>query len=166
MICAQPPLDVWGIVNNCCCHCLCCRLLGGRGLAACVAVVVGMDGNDNLNGNCLSKKRVGQGKRRGGIERWIHFFMLSYFVIVFWLTFFNAGWLISYQDQVNYWMGFSCKISLSVVQIWSSHFCYAIIVWESIVVNSCSWHWHETGLQTFWSSLLISYWLLGLVFAS
>jgi hypothetical protein len=30
---------------------------------------------------------------RGGIERW--FFMLSYVVLIFWLTFFNAGQLIS-----------------------------------------------------------------------
>ncbi len=50
-----------------------------------------MDGKDNCNGNCLSKKGVGQGKRTGGFERWVCFFMLSYFVIVFWLTFFNAG---------------------------------------------------------------------------
>jgi hypothetical protein len=87
--------------------------------------------------------------------------MLSYFVIVLWLFFFNVGWLISYQNQVNCWTGFSCKISLLVIQIWwsiyyslswshcllvisckislpaiqiwSSHFCLAIIVWESIV---------------------------------
>jgi hypothetical protein len=85
--------------------------------------VVGMDGNDNLNGDCLSKKGVRQGKRTGGIERWVCFFMLTFFDIVFWLTFFNAGQLISYQDQVNCWTGFSYKISLPVVQIWSSHFC-------------------------------------------
>jgi hypothetical protein len=42
-----------------------------------------MDGNDNSNGDCLSKKGVGQGKRRGGIEKLVCFFMLSYFVIVF-----------------------------------------------------------------------------------
>jgi hypothetical protein len=45
--------------------------------------VIGMDGDDNLNGDCLSEKGVGQGKRRGGIERWVCFFMLSYFVIGF-----------------------------------------------------------------------------------
>ncbi len=54
-----------------------------------------MDGDDNCNGTCLSKNGVGQGKRTGGIKRWVCFFMLSYFVIVFWLTFFNAGQLIS-----------------------------------------------------------------------
>ncbi len=43
----------------------------------------------------FEKKGVGQGKRREGIERWVCFFMLSYFVIVFWLIFFNAGQLIS-----------------------------------------------------------------------
>jgi hypothetical protein len=42
-----------------------------------------------------AKKGVGQGNRTGGIERWVCFFMLSYFIIIFWLTFFNAGWLIS-----------------------------------------------------------------------
>ncbi len=41
------------------------------------------------------------------------------------------------------------KISLPVIRIWSSHFCLAIIVWESTVANSCIRHWHETGLQTF-----------------
>jgi hypothetical protein len=53
-----------------------------------------MDGDDNPNGDCLSKKGVEQGIRREGIERWVCFFMLSYFVIVFWLIFFNAGQLI------------------------------------------------------------------------
>ncbi len=54
-----------------------------------------MDGDDNCNGNCLSKNSVGQRKRTGGIERWVCFFMLSYFFIVFWLNFFNVGQLIS-----------------------------------------------------------------------
>ncbi len=49
-----------------------------------------MDGNDNRNGDCLSKKGVGQELKDGFV-----FFMLSYFVIVFWLIFFNAGQLIS-----------------------------------------------------------------------
>ncbi len=35
------------------------------------------------------------------------------------------------------------KISLPVIQIWSSHFCLAIIVWVFIVANSCIRHWHE-----------------------
>ncbi len=64
---------------------------GGEGRPHASLAVVGMDGNDIHNGNCLSKKGVGQGKMRGGIERWVCFFMLSYFVIVFWLIFFNAG---------------------------------------------------------------------------
>ncbi len=55
-----------------------------------------MDGNDNRNGDYLRKKGVGQGKRREGIERWgFFFFIMTYFVIVFWLIFFNAGQLIS-----------------------------------------------------------------------
>jgi hypothetical protein len=36
-------------------------------------------------------KEKGEGELKDGIV----FFMLSYFVIVFWLTFFNAGQLIS-----------------------------------------------------------------------
>ena len=54
-----------------------------------------MNSDDNCNGDCLSKKGDGQGKRKEGIERCDYFFMLSYFVTVFWLTFFNAGQLIS-----------------------------------------------------------------------
>jgi hypothetical protein len=46
-----------------------------------------MDGNDNCNGDCLSKKGVGQGKRRGGIERWGCFLMLSYLLLFFGLPF-------------------------------------------------------------------------------
>jgi hypothetical protein len=96
MICMQPLLDVCGIVKNCHCRCLCCGLLrGGEGWLHVSLAVVTMDGNDNRNGNCLSKNGLGQGKRTGDIERWVCFFMLSYFVIVFWLTFFNAGRLIS-----------------------------------------------------------------------
>jgi hypothetical protein len=64
---------------------------GGEGRLHASLAVVGMDGDDNCNGNCLSKTGVGQGKKRGGIERWVCFFMLSYFAIVFWLTFFNTG---------------------------------------------------------------------------
>jgi hypothetical protein len=122
MICMQPPLDVGGFMKNCHCRCLCCKLLeGGEGWPHALLAVIGTDGNENCYGNCLSKKGVGQGKRRGGIKRWVCFFMLSSFVIVFWLTFFNAGQLISYQDQVNCWTGFFCKIFLPVVQIWSSN---------------------------------------------
>ncbi len=121
--------------------------------------------------------------------------MLSYFVIVSWLFFFNVCWLIYHQDQVNCWTGFSCKVSLSVVQIW----------WSSYYSSSSSWLLISYLLQDFSSShpnlvitflfgnysvrvicrkllysaltqdrvanflrssLLISYWLLGFVFAS
>ena len=67
---------------------------GGSWLHALLAIVA-MDSDDNCNCDCLSKKGVEQGIRREGIERWVCFFMLSYFVIVFWLIFFNAGQLIS-----------------------------------------------------------------------
>ena len=87
-------------------------------------------------------------------------------LLFFWLALFNAGWLISYQVPVNCWAGSSCKISLPVVQMWSSHFYLAIIVWESSVANSCIGHWHEIGFGLLRLSLFISYWLLGFVFAS
>ncbi len=54
-----------------------------------------MDGNDNCNGDCLSKIRVGQGKGEKELKDGFVFFMLCYFVIVFWIIFFNAGQLIS-----------------------------------------------------------------------
>jgi hypothetical protein len=57
--------------------------------------VVAMDGDDSHNGDCLSKKGVEQGKIEKELKDGFIFFMLSYFVIVFWLIFFNAGQLIS-----------------------------------------------------------------------
>ncbi len=54
-----------------------------------------MDNDDNCNGNCLSKIWVGQGKGEKELKDGFVFFMLSYFVIVFWLIFFNAGQLNS-----------------------------------------------------------------------
>jgi hypothetical protein len=42
-----------------------------------------MDGDDNCNGDCLSIKGVGQGKRRGGIKKWVCFLMLSYLLLFF-----------------------------------------------------------------------------------
>ena len=54
-----------------------------------------MDGDDNRNGDCLSKIGVGQGKKgEKELKDGFVCFMLSYFVIVFWLIFFNAGQLI------------------------------------------------------------------------
>jgi hypothetical protein len=49
--------------------------------------VVGMDGDDNCNGNFLSKKVVGQGKRRGGIERWVCFLCCLILLLFFGLPF-------------------------------------------------------------------------------
>ncbi len=69
-------------------------------------------------------------------------FMLSYFVIVILAYPFQCRLLILCQVLVYCWTGFSCKISLPVIQIWSSHFCLAIIVWEFTVANSCIEHWH------------------------
>ncbi len=71
------------------------RKWGGEGWLHALLAVVAMDGNDNYNGDCLSKKGVGQGKRREGIERWVCFFHVVLFCYCFWLIFFNAGQLIS-----------------------------------------------------------------------
>ncbi len=61
MICMQPPLDVHKIMKNHLCCCLCCGRLGRgeEGRPHLSLPVVGMDGNDNQNGNCLSKKGAG-----------------------------------------------------------------------------------------------------------
>ncbi len=45
--------------------------------------VVAMDGDDNRNGDFFSKKRVEQGKRREGIERWVCFFHAVLFCYCF-----------------------------------------------------------------------------------
>ncbi len=55
---------------------------GGEGRPHASLAIAGLGSDDNPYGNCLSRKKVGQGKRRGGIEIWVCFFMLSYFVIV------------------------------------------------------------------------------------
>jgi hypothetical protein len=41
---------------------------GGEGWPHASLAIVGMDGNDDCNGDCLSKKGVGQGKRRGELK--------------------------------------------------------------------------------------------------
>ncbi len=46
---------------------------GGEGWPHVLLVVVRMDGDDNRNGDCLSRRGVGQEKRTGGIERWVCF---------------------------------------------------------------------------------------------
>jgi hypothetical protein len=90
----------------------------GEGRLHASLAIARLDGNDNRNGNCLSKKRGWtREKERGNLKMGL-FFHAVLFCYRFWLFFFNVGQLISYQDQVNCWTGFSCKISLSVVQIW------------------------------------------------
>jgi hypothetical protein len=60
---------------------------GGESWPHASLAVVGMDGDDNLNGDCLSKKGVGQGKRRGGIERWVYFSCCLILLLFFGLPF-------------------------------------------------------------------------------
>ncbi len=104
--------------------------------------IAGLEGDDNCNGDCLSKKRGWiREKERGDLKigLFFHAVLLCY---CFWLLFFNVGWLISYQDQVNCWTGFSCKSSLSVIQIW----------WSSHYSSSSSWLFIGYLLQDFSSS--------------
>jgi hypothetical protein len=56
---------------------------GGEGWLHASLAVVAMDGDDNRNGDCLSKKGFGQGKRREGIERWVCFFHAVLFFYCF-----------------------------------------------------------------------------------
>jgi hypothetical protein len=80
----QPLLDVHEIMKNCHCRCLHCGLSGeGRWQAACITGVHGSDGENNRNGDCLSKKKGWtREKERGNLMMGL-FLMLSYFVIVF-----------------------------------------------------------------------------------
>jgi hypothetical protein len=143
MICTQPPLDVCKIMKNRCCCCLHCGLSGGggEGRPHVLLAIARLDGNDNRNGNCLSKKRGWtREKERGNLKMGL-FFLAVLFCYCFWL-FFNVGQLISYQDQVNYWTSFSCKISLSFIQIW----------WSIYYSSSSSWLFIGYLLQDFSSS--------------
>ncbi len=54
-----------------------------------------MDGNDNRNGNCLSKIGVEQGKRIEGIERWVCFFHAVLFCYCFLAYLFQCRSIIS-----------------------------------------------------------------------
>ena len=119
-----------------------CLGWGGEGRLHASLAITGLDAMKIVMATVWAKKGVGQGKRRRGIERLVCFFMLFYFVVVFWLLFFNVGWLISYQKQVKCWMGFSCKITLSVIQIW----------WSSYYSSSSSRLFISYLLQDFSSS--------------
>ncbi len=59
---------------------------GGSWLHALLAIVA-MHGDDNHNGDCLSKKGVEQGIRREGIERWVCYFHGLISLLVFGLSF-------------------------------------------------------------------------------
>ncbi len=63
---------------------------GGEGWLHPSLAVIAMDGNDNCNGDCLSKTGVGQGKRREGIERWVCFFHAVLFCYCFFAYLFQC----------------------------------------------------------------------------
>ncbi len=73
---AEARLEMWqqrgggGSNNGVLAAAVCCRgggKGGGEGWLHWSLAVVAMDGDDNRNGDCLSKKGVEQGNRRGGI---------------------------------------------------------------------------------------------------
>jgi hypothetical protein len=81
MICTQPPLDVHKIMKNRHCLCLCCRLFGGggEGRPQATLVIAGLDGNDNRNGDCLSKKRGWtREKKRGNLKMGLFFYAVLF----------------------------------------------------------------------------------------
>ncbi len=59
------------------------RRRGGGGWLHGLLAIVAMDGDDNCNADCLSKKGVEQGIRREGIERWVCFFHAVLFCYCF-----------------------------------------------------------------------------------
>ncbi len=67
MICTQPTPDVCGIgriVAAAASAAGCWE--GGEGWSHALLAVIAMDGDDNCNGDCLSKKGVGQEKKKRG----------------------------------------------------------------------------------------------------
>ncbi len=145
MICAQPPLDICGIVKAC---------------------PSSPRGDGNCNCNCLREKRVRQGRGRRGIERWVCFFMLSYVVIVFLAYPFQCRStdLLSRSSQLL--DGLLLQDLSPVIQIWSSHFCLAIMVWRGAsncyifnrrpAEHCCSQIWHGVVKQEDTYSYVIS----------
>jgi hypothetical protein len=65
-----------------------------------------MDGDDNRNDDCLSKKGVGQGKRRGGIERLVCFFHAVLFCYFYGLPF---------SMQVNWFLSLSLRAAVTIM---------------------------------------------------
>jgi hypothetical protein len=89
---------------------LCCRG-GGKGgwegwLHALLAVVA-MNGDDNRNGDCLSKKGVEQGKRREGIERWVCLFSCCLILLLF--------FGLSFSMQVNWFLPLLLHAAVTIV---------------------------------------------------
>ncbi len=80
---------------------------GGDGRLHALLAVVAMNGNDNHNGDCLSKKGVGQGKRRGGIERLVCFFHAVLFCYC------NFG--LPFSLQVSWFLPLLLRASVTIV---------------------------------------------------
>ncbi len=136
MICTQPLLDVREIMKNCCCCCLCCGLSGGGGGEKSGHMhhwqLLGWTAMTIVMAPVWAKKGLDKGKGEGEFNDGFVFSCCRILLLFFWLFFFNEGQLMSYQDQVNCWMGFSCNISLSVIQIWWSFYYSSSLSWLSI----------------------------------
>ncbi len=174
MICTQPPLKTWKIAAAAA-FAVGCVSWGREGRPHASLAITGLDGNDNCNGDCLSKKRGWtREKERGNLKMGLSFHAVLFcYCFLFFIFQCRLIDFLSRSSQLLdglllqdfsfscsnsvvellsikfiYWLSLA-NLSLPVIQIWSLHFCLAIIVWQSIVANSCIRHWHKTGLQTF-----------------
>ncbi len=157
MICTQPPLDVCGIAKNGRCRCLCCGLLGGERAdrVRCWRLL-----------GWTSKKGVGQGKRRGGIERWV--FLCFLVLFLFFLAYLFQCRSIDFLSRSSQLLDglllqdfSSSRPNLAITFLLSNY---------SVRVN-CGKQLYLALAQDrvanfLRSSLLISYWLLRFVFSS
>ncbi len=174
MICTQPPLDVCKIMKNCCCRCLHCRLWGGGEMAGRMREwrSLGWPVMTIAMATFWAKKGLDKGKGEGGLKDGFVFWCcpICYCFLVYLfqcrsidflsrssqlldgllLQDFSSSppnlvvdWLFIKFKLTDSWL--SLAKNFPFIQIWSSHFCLAILVWELFVANSCIWHWHETG---------------------
>ncbi len=168
MICTQPPLDVCGIVKNCCCFCLRCGLLGGgKGLDACVAGGR-WDGRQWQSQWWLFEKKRGwtREKERGNwkMSLFFHAVLFCYCFLAYLFQCRSIDFLSRSSQLLDGFLlqDFSSSCPNLVITFLLSNYSarvncgielYLELVWDRFV-NCLS------------SSLLISYWLLRFVFAS